>query len=89
MNAGIFDSLQIHKLIKNLCVVQSMTNTESAAWQSFVLVPQKFLGNRKAENYQELMGDVLSKFKDLGVQIGIKATIVLATLIVFLKIVVI
>ena len=52
--------------------MHSMTDTESAAWQSFVLVTQNFLINRKAENYQELVEDMLSKFKDLGMKMRIK-----------------
>ena len=48
-----------------------MTDMESAAWQSFVLVMQN-LGNQKAESYQELVEDMLSKFKDLAVKISIK-----------------
>ena len=49
-----------------------MTDMESAAWQSFVLVTQDFLGNQKAENYKELVKDMLSKVKDSGVNMSIK-----------------
>ena len=49
-----------------------MTDTESAAWQSFISVTQNFLGHRKAKNYQELVEDILSKFKDLSVKMSIK-----------------
>ena len=72
LKAGIFDGAQICPLLKDLCFMHSMTDTESAAWQSFDLATQNFLGNRKAENYQELMEDILSKFKDLGVKMSIK-----------------
>ena len=51
LKAGIFDGPQIRTLIKDPCFVHSMTDTESAARKSFVLVTQNFLGNRKAENY--------------------------------------
>ena len=49
-----------------------MTNPESAARHSFVLITQNFLGNRKAENYQVLVENMLSKFRDLGVKMSIK-----------------
>ena len=49
-----------------------MTDMESAAWQSFILVTQNFLGNRKVENYQELKEDMVSKFKYLGKNMSIK-----------------
>ena len=71
LKAGIFDSPQISPLAKDLCFVHSITDAESAAWQSFVLVTQNTLGNRKAENYQ-MVEDMLSKFKDLGVKISTK-----------------
>ena len=48
LKAGIFDGSQIRTLIKDPCFVHSMTDTESAALQSIVLVTQNFLGNRKA-----------------------------------------
>jgi len=37
--------------------VQSMIDTESAAWQSFVIVTHNVPGNRQAENYQEMVKD--------------------------------
>ena len=53
--------------------MDSETDTEFDPWQSFVLVAKNFLGNRKAENYQELVEDMPSKFKDFGVKMNIKA----------------
>ena len=72
LKAGFFDGPQICKLIKDPRFVQSLTETESAAWQSFVLFTQSFLGNHKAENYQELVENMFSQFKDLGVKMNIK-----------------
>ena len=72
LKAGIFDCPQILTLIKDPRFVHSMTDTEPATRQSFVLVTQNFLGNRKAENYEEFVEDMLSKFKDLGVKMSIK-----------------
>jgi len=60
------------KQIKDARFVQSMPETESVAWQSFVLVTPNFLGNWKAKNYQMLVEDMLSMFKDLGVKMSIK-----------------
>ena len=34
LKAGIFDGPQVRTLIKDPCFVHSMTDTESAAWQS-------------------------------------------------------
>jgi len=72
-------------LVTSLCFMQSMTGTGSAALPSFVLVIESFLGNQKAENYQEFAEEMFSKFKDLGMKMGIKIHISLATWIVFLQ----
>ena len=45
LKAAIFDSPQICTLMKDPCFVHSMTDMESAAWQSFALITQNFLGN--------------------------------------------
>ncbi|KAI6647435.1 hypothetical protein LOD99_12431 [Oopsacas minuta] len=49
-----------------------MNDTESGAWSTFVLVTQNFLSNYKAENYAELVGNMLSKFNNLGCKMSIK-----------------
>ena len=72
IKAGIFDGPQIRKLIRDPEFVESMTDVESAAWCSFVLVVKNFLGNFKSDNYEELVGNMLSKFKDLGAKMSIK-----------------
>ena len=72
LKAGIFDGPHIYKLVKILAFIQSMTDTESPSWQSFVLVTQNPLVNYKAENYQELVENMLSKLKNLVVKMGIK-----------------
>ena len=72
LKPGIFDGPQICPLIKDPCFMHSMLGTKSAAWQLFILVTQNFLGNRKADNYQELVENMLFKFKDLGVKMSIK-----------------
>ena len=66
LKAGIFDGASIRKLINDSCSVQSMTETQSAAWQSFVLVTQNFLGNRKAENYQRVCGKYAFQVQEFG-----------------------
>ena len=48
-----------------------MTDLKSAAWQSFVLVTQNFLGNHKAEYYQKLMEN-FKQSKDLGIKMSVK-----------------
>ena len=49
-----------------------MTEPESIAWKSFVLVRKNFLGNHKAENFEELVETMLINFHDLGANMSIK-----------------
>ncbi|KAI6651349.1 hypothetical protein LOD99_5316 [Oopsacas minuta] len=72
LKVGIFDCAQIRSPIRNTGFVQSMTNLESPARCAFVLVVNNFLGNNKANNYIDLVNDMIYKFKDLDVKIRIK-----------------
>ena len=49
-----------------------MNAVESAAWNSFVEVVQKFLGNHKASNYKQLVIRMLKCFEEHGVNMSIK-----------------
>ncbi|PZC80047.1 hypothetical protein B5X24_HaOG215516 [Helicoverpa armigera] len=72
LKAGIFDGPQIRTLIKDTEFVAHMTQIESEAWLSFVLVVKNFLGNHKAPEYQELVAKMLQNFNRLGVNMSIK-----------------
>ena len=70
--AGVFDGLQIRKLIRDDQFLACINQVESQAWSSFVLVVQNFLGNVKADNYAELVDMMLENFKLLGAYMSIK-----------------
>lgn len=72
LKAGIFDGPQIRLLMKDNDFIRSMNNLEAAAWTSFVAVVKNFLGNQKAENYEELVQNLLINFKNLGCNMSIK-----------------
>ena len=72
IKAGIFNGPQIRQLIKDSQFVRHMTEHESAAWTTFVLIIKNFLGNYNASNYVELVSNMLSSFKDLGCDMSIK-----------------
>ncbi|GBM32034.1 hypothetical protein AVEN_127375-1 [Araneus ventricosus] len=70
--AGIFDGPQIRQLIEDPAFVNSMNEAERKAWTSFVAVVGNFLGKRKAENYVELVNEMLNSFKSFGCNMSIK-----------------
>ena len=63
---GIFDGPQIHTLRCDQTFFQTMNDKKKAAWLSFVDVMKNFLGNKKAGNHEDLVGNMLSAFHDLG-----------------------
>ena len=69
---GIFDGPDIRKMMKDPDFIKSMTPTEADAWKGFVNVVQKFLGNRRAENYRELVKNMLDAYQRLGANMSIK-----------------
>ena len=55
LEAGIFDGLQIRKLINDANFCSFMNPVELSAWTAFVSVVKFFLGKTKAPNYKELV----------------------------------
>ena len=49
-----------------------MNEIEDSAWNSFVKVVQNFLGNNKADNYEELVTSMLNNLRKLGANMSIK-----------------
>ena len=49
-----------------------MTVVEAGAWEAFSNVVHKFLGNKRADNYIELVEELLLSLQDLGCQMSIK-----------------
>lgn len=70
--AGVLDGAQIRKLIKDPDFIDSMDHIERDAWRSFILVVRSFLGDTRAENYKELVQNMLASFRSLGCRMSIK-----------------
>ena len=45
---------------------------EKAAWDSFKFVVKVFLGNRRAQNYEELVNNLLQSYQKLGCNTSLK-----------------
>ena len=68
----MFDGPQIPTLVCDQAFVQAMNNKEKAARLSFVDVMKNFLENRKAGNYEDQVGNMLSEFHNLECKMSIK-----------------
>jgi hypothetical protein len=75
LKARRFDGLQIRQLINDPHFIASMNEIESCAWSSFVLVVKNFLDNKKADNYTQLVEDMLFHFSRLGCKMSVKSSL--------------
>ena len=72
LKASIFDGPQIRQLIRDPEFKNSTNEVELEALKAFVLVVKNFLGNNKARNHAELVNNMLTAFRNLGCNMGIK-----------------
>jgi len=72
LKAGIFDGSKIRQLIKDSNFPNHMNDIECCAWSSFVAVVHNFLGNHKAANYEEVVLNMLTNFRNLGTNMSLK-----------------
>lgn len=70
--AGVFDGPQIRTLVRDQEFVKKMTDKEKEAWVSFVEVIKNFLGNTRADNYEDVVSRMLLAFCNLGCNMSIK-----------------
>lgn len=61
VKARVFDGPQIRKLTKDGIFLNSINFIEAAVWNSFVIVVNDFLGNKKAFNYPKVVNNMLKK----------------------------
>jgi len=66
LNEGIFIGPQIRDIIKDKYFDKLLQGDEKAPWDSFKFVVKGFLGNRKAQNYVELVNNILQSYQKLG-----------------------
>jgi hypothetical protein len=69
---GIFVGSQIRALTKDKMFEESMTPAEREAWIYFKEVIDKFLGNNKDTNYEQVVNNMLEKYKVLGCKMCLK-----------------
>ena len=59
---GVFIGPQIRKLPQNREFDQTLFGKEKMAWKAFKLVVTKFLGNKRADNYTELLFNLIKAY---------------------------
>ena len=72
IKSGIFVGPQIKKIFKLTEFSDKLSKTERTAWNCFKAVVQGFLGNYRAENYQQLVQDLIKAFNAMGCRMSLK-----------------
>ena len=63
---------QIRDVIKDEYFDKLFQGDEKEAWDSFKFVVKAFLGNRRAQNYEELENNLLQSYQKLGCNVSLK-----------------
>jgi len=72
LKEGVFIGPQIRDLIMDEYFDKLLLGDEKAAWDSFKFVVKVFLGNRRAQNYEELVNNLLQSYQKLGCNMSLK-----------------
>ena len=72
IKAGICTGPQIRELMQDKQFDEDLNETERNAWLSFEGICKDFLGNHKAEKYQDVVQDLLTSYKATGCNMSLK-----------------
>ncbi|XP_077117201.1 uncharacterized protein LOC143773722 [Ranitomeya variabilis] len=69
---GVFIGPQIRDLLRDGNFDEILQGNEKAAWQAFRDVVRGFLGNRRVDNYVDIVNNLLTKYHKLGCNMSLK-----------------
>lgn len=72
IKAGVFDGPQIRQLFRDEHFMGTMTELQKNAWFAFKNLAKHFLGNTRAQNYTEIVQQLLKSFEMLACNMSIK-----------------
>jgi len=72
LEKGIFIGPQIWDLNEDEYFDKLLQGDDKAAWDSFKFLVKVFLGNRRAQNYEELVKKLLQTYQKLGCNMSLK-----------------
>ena len=72
LKGGIFIGPQIREIIKDEFFDNLLQGDEKAVWDSFKFVARGILGNRRAQNYEELVNNLLQRYQKLRCNMSLK-----------------
>ena len=69
---GVFTGPDIRSLLRDDIFECIITGDEQRPWHAFREVVTGFLGNRRADNYKDLVGELLYSYQKLGCNMSVK-----------------
>lgn len=69
---GVFDGPQTKILINNDKFRSLLNPVEKRAWDGFIAVTKNFLGNKKADNFEEIVKEMIYAFGQMKVNMSLK-----------------
>ncbi|KAK7792840.1 hypothetical protein R5R35_004415 [Gryllus longicercus] len=72
IDAGVFNGPQIRKLTENSAFSGMLTPVERRAWDATKKVIEDFLGNKRADNYQNVVSEMIAAYKEMKVNMSLK-----------------
>ena len=72
VKAGIFVGPQVKRLMKSDSFSEKISAVERRAWKSFVSVVEGFLGNRKADNFRNIVEELVDAYEKMGCRMSLK-----------------
>ena len=72
LREGIFVGPDIRKLLNDPAFDASLNRLEMCAWEAFKAVVTNFLGNRKSNDYESLVEELLKAYEKLGCRMSLK-----------------
>ena len=70
--AGIFVGPQVKRLMKFDSFSEKLSAVERRAWKSFVSVVEGFLGNHKADNFRNIVEELVDAYEKMGCSMSLK-----------------
>ena len=72
IKGGIFVVPQKSTLLKSKSLEAKINKTEKEAWQAFQNVVNGFLGNKRNQNYKELVKKLIKSYQNTGCRMSVK-----------------
>jgi len=66
LKEDIFIGPQIRDIIKDKYFDKLLQGNEKAVWDSYKFVVKGFLGNKRSQNYEEIVNNLLQSYQKLG-----------------------